>query len=299
MLVTTSAFLGPNLKKLQKEGSYGNSSTVKIAMGENPDFNLQYLTLRALADLPAAMLEFSDTSYTATYFGREEFKKIKPTLPLGRLPLLKHHGVVISQSGSIIRYIAGETGLDGDNERERAKIDMIFETVKELFGGHRTITFDGAALANVTQFHDFVNSGNPILHFRETTNRGTYDKIMKSAAVLKTFNDMLSINARNQKFLVGHKASYADLALFHQLEKAHETTLPNLYQVLTNLGFRRLLEHYLEFSGNMLLSQYLSSDRRMPPIEYRDGDYHYIFPAAPEDDPEHMQIEETIPHADL
>ena len=69
MLATTSAFLGPNLKKLQKEGSYGNSSTVKIAMGENPDFNLQYLTLRALADLPAAMLEFSDTSYTATYFG--------------------------------------------------------------------------------------------------------------------------------------------------------------------------------------------------------------------------------------
>ena len=91
MLGTTCAFLGPNLKKLRKEGSYGNSSTVKITMGENPDFNLQYLTLRALADLPAAMLEFSGTSYTATYFGVKFSQKLAKRMYCHERTVLTKH----------------------------------------------------------------------------------------------------------------------------------------------------------------------------------------------------------------
>ena len=61
--------LGPNLKKLRSDKSYQNSSTVRIAVGDDHAFNLKYLTLRALADLPVAMLEYSGASYVATYYG--------------------------------------------------------------------------------------------------------------------------------------------------------------------------------------------------------------------------------------
>ena len=201
-------------------------------------------------------------------------------------------GVAISQSSSIIRYIAAETELDGDNIYERAKIDMIFETINELFGTHPTIKFNASELENNTRLLEFINSGQRKLHFRETTNRGEYSGIMKSIVVLKTFDEMLGQNERHKQYLVGHKVSYADLALFFKLEQVHETSLHDLFMILTNLGFRRLLEHYLHLSGIMRLSQYLSSDRRMPLFERRGGDYHYVFAEVPEDDPEDMETDD-------
>ena len=67
--MVTACALGPNLKKLRSAKSYQNSSTVRVATGDDHAYNLQYLTLRALADLPVAMLEYADASYTAAYYG--------------------------------------------------------------------------------------------------------------------------------------------------------------------------------------------------------------------------------------
>ena len=74
-ILMAACALGPNLKKLRSEKSYQNSSTVKIAVGHDHAFNLQYLTLRALAELPIAMLEYSEASYVATYYGTKSSAK--------------------------------------------------------------------------------------------------------------------------------------------------------------------------------------------------------------------------------
>ena len=204
-------------------------------------------------------------------------------------------GLKLSQSSTIVRYLGGELGLDGDNERERSKIDMVYETIKELFGTHNNIKFNASSLANITLLHDFMASlTDPLPHYRETTNRGKYSEIMKSAIILKTFNDMLNENEGHNRFLIGHQASYADIALFLELEKAHETAIHDLPVVLSALGLQSLIEHYLEFLSNMHLSMYLSSDRRMPRFKKSDdGTYNYIFPDMPEDDVE--QAEEAQP----
>lgn len=281
-ILATAYAIGPNLQQLKDAKTYQKSSSVTVVHGMGDiDFTLQYLTLRALADLPVALLEYSGRAYEARYYGQSDFKSLKPMLPFGRLPTLQHHGYLISQSSSIVRHIASETGLDGENKRDRIKIDVTFETIKELFGTHRNIKFNASALADVSRMHEFINSGVSVLHFRDTTNRGEYSEIMKSTVVLKTFNDMIKGN-QHSKYLVGRTASYADIALFLQLEKAHETSLPNLFMILSAFGFQQLLEHYLEFLGHMNLSQYLSSDRRMPLIEFREDEYHYIFPNVPE-----------------
>ena len=203
----------------------------------------------------------------------------------------------LSQSSTIVRHLAGELGLNGDNHRERSKIDMIYETIKELFGTHRNIKFNASALANITHLHEFLDAADePVPHFRDTTNRGDYSEIMKSAIVLKTFNDMLDENEGHHKYLVGHQASYADIALFLELEKAHETAIHDMPVVFTALGLQSLFEHYLEFLSHMHLSMYLSSDRRMPRFEKSaEGIYQYIFPETPEDGDAPEQGE---PHTD-
>lgn len=306
-ILVAACALGPNLKKLRSEKTYQNSSTVQIAVGDDHAFKLQYLTLRSLADLPVAMLEYSEASYIATYYGADEFKKeVKHNLNLGRLPVLNHHGLKLSQSSTIVRYLAGELGLDGDNHRERSKIDMIYETIKELFGTHTNIKFNASALSNITYLHEFLAAEEePVPHYRDTTNKGEYSEIMKSAVILKTFNDMLDENEGHHKYLVGHQASYADIALFLELEKAHEAAIHDMPVVLSALGLQSLIEHYLEFLSHMHLSMYLSSDRRMPRYKKSaEGVYQYIFPETPDenDDPEEGETQtdsENENHAEL
>jgi hypothetical protein len=92
------------LFQLLEEGSYGASSTIEITKGKDAEFHLYYLTIRALADLPALMLEYAGEPYEATYYGRKEFATVKSSFALGRVPVLKHDGLELSQSNSIVRY---------------------------------------------------------------------------------------------------------------------------------------------------------------------------------------------------
>lgn len=283
MYTTAAHALGNNLKKLKRQGNFGSSTTVRVHTGSNPDYELDYFTLRSLADLPVLMLEFTETPYAATYYNRQDFLDlVKEKLPTGRLPVLRHHGLEIAQSSTIVRYIASQTGLAGEGPSEQFKVDMAYETIKELFSSHQNIRFNATNLQ--AGLHDFMLTGNKIPHFRNTANRAEYDDFTKSAVVLKTFDDWILEKKNGGPFLVGHRPTYADLALFLELEKAHESDLPNLLQVLTSLHLFRLREHYMEFNTNFHVSQYLSSDRRMPRFERRNGDYQYLFPHVPGDE---------------
>ncbi|KAF6208059.1 hypothetical protein GE061_016509 [Apolygus lucorum] len=76
-----------------------------------------------------------------TYMGQEfedvrvtfdEWKKIKPTSPFGKLPTLEVDGKIITQSAAICRYLGREAGLAGANPWEDLQIDIIVDTFSDF-----------------------------------------------------------------------------------------------------------------------------------------------------------------------
>ena len=120
------------LDTLWSQGSYGKSSSVTVMKASSSGgsvvtgrpLELVYLTMRGLAEVPRLILEEAGLPYIGSYHGRESFKLLKPTLPLGRVPVLLDNGEVIAQSSSIVRFLARKTGLDGKGDAERAHVDM-------------------------------------------------------------------------------------------------------------------------------------------------------------------------------
>lgn len=294
-LVCISSIAGfsdsPDITHLHEAGSYGRSQqSVKVEkmpstfvvnrFGERvPQFkpgeeakvmHLKYLTLRGLADLPALILEVGGIPYRATYYTKSEFNGVvKSKLEFGRLPVLEVERQELAQSASIMRYLATKAGLTGASEMERARVDALFETHKDLFVSHGVWgkSFDVEALKRGP------TQGDSILHFRETSNRGEFTPFQKAAAALKTFEDVLAGSATG--YLVGGNLSYVDLALWLQLhELGQEDKLGPGWA--DRLSFHQLGAFTTRlYENNLELVSFVNSGRRMPRVKFVDGDYVY------------------------
>lgn len=61
-------------------------------------------------------------------------------VPFGKLPLLEIDGEVFHQSTAILRYLAIEAGLSGNNALENFQIDMIVAAFGDFVAGKVDIT---------------------------------------------------------------------------------------------------------------------------------------------------------------
>ena len=115
--------------------------------GEKPLIFL-YLCIRGLGETPRMMLAECGASYThlASPMGEEqavacEWRKRSPN---GLTPMLSGIGVPraqpLSQSGTIVRYLAQRYGMAGDSELEGARVDCLYQTVKDLSSKKSEIT---------------------------------------------------------------------------------------------------------------------------------------------------------------
>ena len=261
VLGLSGAIGADRLDKLFEAGSYARSSSVELSTGPSPAIQIDYLTIRGLAELPVLILEATETPYTARFFSKEDFSKVKAKYPLGRLPVLAVAGdgsdqskLFISQSSSITRYLAERCNLYGmDTPTRRARVDFLYETVQELMKA-----VDPAALANKT-------ATSRRLHYRETTNRAYYSAYEKASTALLTFEEILG--ASGGRFLLGDGLSYADLALYLQLNELSEADkFPKWHTVV---GTPKLAAFVAAVEALAPIAAYLRSDRRMPRYEPR------------------------------
>lgn len=58
--------------------------------------------------------------------------KAEGKLPFGQVPYLEHDGIAIAQSGAIARYIAKIGNLNGINDAEYAKSEMLIAEMDDL-----------------------------------------------------------------------------------------------------------------------------------------------------------------------
>ncbi|XP_038061646.1 S-crystallin SL11-like [Patiria miniata] len=104
-----------------------------------PSYKVIYFNGRGYAETTRMMLahvgqEFEDVRYT-----REEWLEHKPNVPLQQLPNLEVDGKIILQSRAMHGFVAREFGLNGANNEETTKIDVILATLEDLRTPHSRI----------------------------------------------------------------------------------------------------------------------------------------------------------------
>ncbi|XP_006812416.2 hematopoietic prostaglandin D synthase-like [Saccoglossus kowalevskii] len=99
-----------------------------------PSYKLYYFNLRARAEPSRLILAAAGVDYEDVRIKRENWpaEKASGKFPLGQMPCLEVDGVMLAQSNAIARYLANEHGLAGKNNMEKARADMIVDTMGDL-----------------------------------------------------------------------------------------------------------------------------------------------------------------------
>ncbi|KAI0978316.1 hypothetical protein GJ496_007802 [Pomphorhynchus laevis] len=122
----------------------------------------------------------------------DDWWKIKPSTPLGQLPILEfdlnRKQMVMPQSLAIIKYLAREHNLDGKNNLESALIDVVVQTALEIFDFYYDVLY----------------------HLNK--------RIPQTISKLKQLMDMYNPYGKTPYF-IGDKLSLADLFVFYALDQ--------------------------------------------------------------------------------
>jgi len=99
---------------------------------ENPTFTLFYFNVKALAEPIRFLFAYGAQEYEDVRVTRDEWPALKPTMPMGQMPVLEVDGHRVHQSISMARYVAKRVGLGGTNDWENLIIDTAVDTVNDF-----------------------------------------------------------------------------------------------------------------------------------------------------------------------
>ncbi|OZC08993.1 glutathione S-transferase protein [Onchocerca flexuosa] len=125
---------------------------------------------------------------------KDDFSSMKPQFQFGQLPCLYDGDQQIVQSGAIMRHLARKHDLNGENEMEMTYIDMFCEGVRDL---HRKYT--------------------QMIYMAYETEKDPYVKNILPEELAK-FEKLLATRGNGRNLILGDKVSYADYALFEELD---------------------------------------------------------------------------------
>ncbi|XP_033746352.1 S-crystallin SL11-like [Pecten maximus] len=158
-----------------------------------PKYKLTYFGLRGRAELIRMTLCLAEQDFEDKRVAFEEFVKIKEALPQGQLPILEFDGQTLCQSMTIVRYLAREHGLYGDNNLESAKVDTILDTCGDVY-------------------IDLVK----VYYEKDETRKQEVAKTLNDSGMprfISLFGRILRENNDGNGWIVGSKITVADLAL--------------------------------------------------------------------------------------
>ncbi|XP_035670542.1 hematopoietic prostaglandin D synthase-like [Branchiostoma floridae] len=97
-----------------------------------PKYKLTYFDVRARGEPTRLLFAAAGVEYEDVRITFDQWPAHKDSTPMGVLPILEVDGITLSQSMSIARFIARETGLDGKTRLERAQADAFVDELEEL-----------------------------------------------------------------------------------------------------------------------------------------------------------------------
>ncbi|XP_014288095.1 glutathione S-transferase [Halyomorpha halys] len=112
-----------------------------------PKYKLTYFDIAGYGEPIRWMLCLLGDEFEDRRMSHEEWPKIKPTTPFGKVPILEFDGKVVAQSTAICRYLGRKAQLAGDDEWEALQIDMavdVFHDIRQATSSARLETNEDA-----------------------------------------------------------------------------------------------------------------------------------------------------------
>ncbi|KAI9979781.1 hypothetical protein PInf_000547 [Phytophthora infestans] len=99
-----------------------------------PQIKLTYFDGKGRAELSRLIFSYAEIAFTDDRITHSDFAALKPTLPLGQVPVLELDGTVYGQSMAIARYAAKIAGLYPSDATEALKVDVFSCSLEDLEG---------------------------------------------------------------------------------------------------------------------------------------------------------------------
>ena len=198
---------------------------------------LTYFDVRGRAESIRLILEEADVDYAEKRVQVEEWPTLKPTMPMGQLPIYEESGgdetLTLFHSGVIRRYLACKHGLDGGDGRERLACEMVVESILDAQVSIGTLMWNP----------DFAG-------LRADYERETLPPILEKLQAQK------ARNAASDLFWVGAAITYADCVAWAYLDYVRALSTDILQQ------FEPLHAFYRGLAERPRIKAYLTSERR-------------------------------------
>ncbi|RLN73273.1 hypothetical protein BBJ28_00021681 [Nothophytophthora sp. Chile5] len=195
---------------------------------------LSYFAGPGRAELTRLILSAGNVSFEDERLSREAFAALKPSLPLGQVPVLQVDGTTYPQSMAIARYAAKLTGLYPQDPVECLRADVVSESLVDVKTHISDITY--------REKDETVKA--------EKTKRLLEEFVPKTLSLLESF-------VKGQYFLGDNKMSYADIQLFDLVKNSLEkfatfslTPYPKLVVLVGNVESNANVAAYLAKQGS-------------------------------------------------
>ncbi|XP_022081075.1 glutathione S-transferase 1-like [Acanthaster planci] len=164
-----------------------------------PSYKLVYFNSRGRAETTRLILAHVGQKFEDVRYSYEEWARHKADAPFQQLPYLEVDGKRLPQSRAIHGFLAREFGLNGANNEETTKIDIIIATVEDLTAPVVKIFFEEKDEAKKKALF--------ATYLEETAPR-----------FLSPLEEMLKKNNGGDGYFVGSKLSRADIVFFSSVE---------------------------------------------------------------------------------
>ncbi|XP_046745590.1 glutathione S-transferase-like [Diprion similis] len=97
-----------------------------------PTYKVTYFPIKGLAESIRFILSYGGVDFVDDRFNREDWPKLKPSMPFGQVPVLEVDGKKINQSTAIARYLAKQFGIAGKDDWEAMEVDATVANIDDL-----------------------------------------------------------------------------------------------------------------------------------------------------------------------
>ncbi|TYZ65376.1 hypothetical protein PybrP1_012700, partial [[Pythium] brassicae (nom. inval.)] len=209
------------------------SSPFNVLVVMAPQIKFTYFTIPGRGEFIRLLLACGGVEFVDERVNHAQFGALKPTLPLGQLPVIEVDGVTYSQSMAIARYAAKVAGLYPEDPVAALRNDMISETMCE-----------------------FKNTFIAILFFeKDEAVKAEKTKAFIDETVPKTFRVLEGMV--QGKFFGGDNIAHADVQLF-DLAMNGITLMPEI----TLAGFPKLQAVVENVKVNANIAAYLAKHQK-------------------------------------
>ncbi|XP_065370139.1 glutathione S-transferase [Calliphora vicina] len=95
-------------------------------------YTLFYFNVKALAEPLRYLFAYGGIEYEDVRVTRDEWPALKPTMPMGQMPVLEVDGKRVHQSISMARFLAKTVGLCGATPWEDLQVDIVVDTINDF-----------------------------------------------------------------------------------------------------------------------------------------------------------------------